>query len=133
MLANPGVLEHPAAAGKTRDALAREISTGDHDLFIHLRRVLARDLRASLAYLGDLELAAGTAARVVSPGVELVALFVEEDVPGGSFAPGASARVVTVAVEVDGGDEWKVAGLNCVAVPGWPPAWTKVDASLRED
>ena len=81
----------------------------------------------------NLKLVAGTVARMVSPGIELVALFVEEDVPGGSFTPGTSTRAVTVAVaEIrDGG--WQVAGLNCLAVPGWPPTWPPVDASLRRN
>jgi hypothetical protein len=70
--ANPGVCDDPAVAGKSRDVVAEEISTGHHPLFDHLRGVLARDLRASVADLEDLELAAGTAARVVSPGVELI-------------------------------------------------------------
>ncbi len=72
--------------------------------------------------LENLELAAGTAARVVSPGVELIALFVADDVPDGSFAPGATARAVTVAVAQEDG-QWLVTGLHCVAVPGWPPTW----------
>jgi len=75
--------------------------------------------------------AAGTAARVVSPGVELIALFVADDVPDGSFAPGATARAVTVAVAQEAG-QWLVAGLNCVAVPGWPPTWSPVTASLED-
>lgn len=98
MTANPGVCDDPAVAGESRDVVAEEISTGHHPLFDHLRRVLARDLRTSVADLEDLELAAGTAARVVSPGVELIALFVADDVPHGSFAPGATARAVAVAV-----------------------------------
>ena len=100
-------------------------------LFSHLRRVLARDLRASIADLADLALAPGTAARLVGPDIELVALFVEEDVPNGTFAPGTMARVETIAVTREAGD-WLVAGLNCVAVPGWPPTWSPVDASLTD-
>ncbi|MBA3294672.1 MAG: hypothetical protein H0T40_13305 [Geodermatophilaceae bacterium] len=117
MTANPGVCDDPAVAGKSRDALAEEISTGHHPLFDHLRRDLARDLRTSVADLENLELSAGTAARVVSPGVELIALFVADDIPDGSFAPGATARAVTVAVAQEDG-QWLVTGLNCVAVPG---------------
>lgn len=129
--ANPGVLNDPAVAGKSRDVVAEEISAGHHPLFEHLRGVLARDLRASVTDLEDLELAAGTAARVVSPGVELVVLFVAEDAPDGAFAPGATARAVTVAVALENG-QWLVAGLNCVAAPGWPPTWSAVTANLGD-
>jgi predicted N-acetyltransferase YhbS len=129
--ANPGVCDDPAVAGKSRDVVAEEISTGHHPLFDHLRGVLARDLRASVADLEDLELAAGTAARVVSPGVELIALFVADDVPDGAFAPGATARAVTVAVAQEDG-QWLVTGLNCVAVPGWPPTWSPGTANLED-
>ncbi len=128
--ANSGVCEDPAVAGESRDIVAEEISTGHHPLFDHLRRVLARDLRATVADLDNLKLAAGTAARVVSPGVELIALFVANGLPDGSFAPGATARAVTVAVAQEDG-QWLVAGLNCVAVPGWPPTWSPVTASLE--
>jgi hypothetical protein len=51
------VCDDPAVAGKPRDVVAEEISTGHHPLFDHLRGVLARDLRASIADLEDLELA----------------------------------------------------------------------------
>jgi len=125
------VCDDPAVAGKSRDIVAEEISTGHHPLFDHLRRVLARDLRASVADLENLELAAGTAARVVSPGVELIALFVADDVPDGSFTSGATARAVTVAVAQED-RQWLVTGLNCVAVPGWPPTWSPVTASLED-
>jgi hypothetical protein len=129
MTANPNVWDDPAVEGQLRDDAAEEVSTGHRPLFHHLRRVLARDLRNSLSALGDHVLLPGTAARLVSLNVELVALFVADDVPGGTFAPAATARVVSVAVtEEEGG--WSVAGLNCVGVPGWPPTWLPVDASL---
>lgn len=129
MTANPAVGDDPAGAGQSPDAIARQISTGHHPLFVHLRQVLARELRASIAELEDQELAAGTAARVVSPSVELVALFAAGDVDKSVFAPGATARVVTVAVTLESG-QWLVAGLNCVAVPGWPPTWLPVTSTL---
>jgi len=129
--ANPGVCDDPAVVGQPRDIIAEEVSTGHHPLFDHLRRFLARDLRASIADLENLELVAGTAARVVSPGVELIALFVADDVPDGSFAPGATVRAVTVAVVQEAG-RWLVAGRNCVAAPGWPPTWSPVTASLED-
>lgn len=131
LTANPNVWDHPALLGRSRDEAAEEISTGDHLLFHDLRRVLARDLRASLADLDDLALAAGTAPRLVSPDVEVIALFVADDVPGGSFAPGTSARAVAVAVRRERA-QWLVAGLNCLATPGWPPTWAPVNASLGE-
>ena len=131
MTANPAVSNDTTVKGRSREAVAEEISTGQHPLFSHLRRVLARDLRASIADLADLALAPGTAPRLVGPDIELVALFVEENVPEGTFAPGAIAQVVTIAVTREGGD-WLVAGLNCVAVPGWPPTWSPVDANLTD-
>lgn len=132
IVANPGVLEETTATGISRDAIAEEISTGEHFLFSSLRRVVARDLQASLTGLGDLELVPGSAARLLSPGVELVVLYVHDDVASGSLAPGASARGVTVSVTQDDG-RWKVAGLNCFAVPGWPPVWSPVNPNLSDD
>src|SRR5438094_3089642 len=79
MTANPAVSDDTTVNGRSRDAVAEDISTGHHPLFSHLRRVLARDLRASIADLADLALVPGTAPRLVGPGIELVALFVEED------------------------------------------------------
>lgn len=47
------------------------------------------------------------------------------------FAPAATARSVTVAVAQEDG-QWLVTGLNCVAVPGWPPTWPPVTANLED-
>lgn len=120
--ANSGAESHPAAGGGGRDAVALRISDGDHPLSVHLFRVLARDLCASIADLEDLEVLTGEAARPIGLDLEAVALFVADDVPDGVFAPGAQARASTVAVRRLG-DDRLVAGINCVAVPGWPPTF----------
>lgn len=101
MSANPGVQDDPAAGQGGRDDIARRICTGTHPFSEHLLRVVNRDLGEMISDFAGHELLVGTAGRPLAPDLEAVALFIADDLPDGVFAPGASARAVTIPVRTE--------------------------------
>lgn len=126
---NPGVERDPSAGPGNRDSIAVRIAEGDHELSEQLLHVVGRDLAASLPWTSEAEVHVGTASRPIALDIEAVALFLATDVPDGRFEPGVPARSCVVTTRFSG-DTRSVVGLNCIAVPGWPPRFDPLSASL---
>lgn len=127
---NAAAVSDPSAAGFDRDSLAARLSapTPQHPLFQHLARVSLREIVNVFAGLDPDLLGAGTRPRPVGPNLELVRLFylpdLDRDRDGNYvFAPGATARAVSVLVERTD-SAWAVAGVgDGILHPGWPPTY----------
>lgn len=138
-----GVLQdnlHLVDRGTTKDDLAASIASGgdEHPAFGDVR---ALALKQVLRACGDLpadRLAMGSRPRPLGPGLEMVRLFLTDDVtkhPDGSytFDDGAQARAIGVIVEGESPHTWRVVGIGeHLLLPGWPPTPERVADSSRE-